>query len=198
MSTLRAWFGLSQSQSGDGTRRRARRAVPARRTIGSGILMSLFMAIALALALPGGALAVDRLPQTIIFNGLVDVGELPAMHYGDQDFTVSAYSDSHGPITFSIIAGPCTVTDLSVHIAGAGSCTIEAYQPGTSWYFPARAQASFSIYKAFQTITFPSPGSTLAIGATTHRLDRDPPGLERRQRLGRFLSELSAGRSAFL
>ena len=34
-------------------------------------------------------------------DGLVDVGELPAMHYGDQDFTVSAYSDSHGPITVS-------------------------------------------------------------------------------------------------
>jgi sugar lactone lactonase YvrE len=74
--------------------------------------------------------------------------------YGDPDFTVSATASSGLPVTFAA-SGNCTVGGTTVHITGAGSCTITASQPGGGGY-PAATSVSrtLSIAKASQTITF--------------------------------------------
>jgi len=75
--------------------------------------------------------------------------------FGDPDFTVSAVASSGLLVAFSA-SGNCTVlTGSTVHLTGAGSCTLTASQPGDS----TRASApdvpqTFAIAKASQTIAF--------------------------------------------
>jgi hypothetical protein len=57
-------------------------------------------------------------------------------------------------------SGNCSVTGGTVHITGAGSCTITAKQAGDTNYNPAPdVPQSFSIAKANQTITFGALGN---------------------------------------
>ena len=56
-------------------------------------------------------------PQTITFAALAD------KTFGDADFTVSATASSGLPVSFSA-TGNCTVLASTVHLTGAGSCTI--------------------------------------------------------------------------
>ena len=89
-----------------------------------------------------------KLDQTITF------GALPAKTFGDPDFAVSATASSGLAVSFAA-AGSCSVVVSTVHITGAGSCTITASQAGDSTYSPATdAARTFSIAKASQTITF--------------------------------------------
>jgi sugar lactone lactonase YvrE len=78
--------------------------------------------------------------------------------YGDPDFTVSATASSGLPVSFAA-SGNCTVGGTTVHITGAGSCTITASQPGGGGY-PAATSVSrtFAIAKAGQTISFAALG----------------------------------------
>ena len=74
--------------------------------------------------------------------------------FGDPDFTVSATASSGLPVTFAA-SGNCTVGGTTVHITGAGSCTITASQPGGGGYPAATSVSrSLAIGKASQTITF--------------------------------------------
>jgi Putative Ig domain len=58
------------------------------------------------------------------------------------------------PVTFGA-SGSCTIAGTTVHITGAGSCTITASQAGDANYNPAPDVArTFSIGTAGQTITF--------------------------------------------
>jgi len=84
----------------------------------------------------------------------IDFAPLAAKTYGDPDFTVSAVASSGLPVSFSV-SGNCTVSGATVHLTGAGSCTITASQPGGGGY-PAATSVSrtLSIAKASQTITF--------------------------------------------
>ncbi len=79
----------------------------------------------------------------------------PAKAYGDPDFTVMAGASSGLPVSFAAI-GHCTVSNLTVHLTGAGSCVITAYQPGdaTDWNAARGVSRSIAIAKANQTITF--------------------------------------------
>lgn len=107
--------------------------------------------------------------QVITFDTLAD------KTYGDPDFNVSATSTSSAnPITFTSGAtDDCTVTGTSVHLTGAGSCTITAHQAaGNGYTAAADVSQTFSIAKASQSITFAAiPDKTyndsdITLGAT--------------------------------
>jgi sugar lactone lactonase YvrE len=84
----------------------------------------------------------------------IDFAALAAKTYGDPDFTVSATASSGLPVSFAA-SGNCTVSGATVHITGAGSCTITASQPGDVNNPPAPNESrTFAIGKASQTITF--------------------------------------------
>src|SRR5207244_686054 len=99
--------------------------------------------------------SIAKAGQTITFAAL------PGKTFGDPDFSVSATASSSLAVSFGA-SGNCTVTGSTVHITGAGSCTITASQAGDSNFNPgADVPQSFSIAKAAQTITFAAlPGKT--------------------------------------
>jgi hypothetical protein len=95
---------------------------------------------------------ISKADQTITF------GALAGKNFGDADFTVSASSNSGLTVTFGA-TGNCSASGSTVHITGAGSCTITASQAGDANNNPATAvPQSFSIAKANQTITFGALG----------------------------------------
>ena len=95
--------------------------------------------------------ALAKAGQTISF------GALPGKTFGAADFSISASASSGLPVTFSAIAS-CSVTGSTVHITGAGSCTITASQAGNSDFYPASdVSQTFLIARASQTITITAP-----------------------------------------
>ncbi len=76
--------------------------------------------------------------------------------------TLTASATSGGPVTFSVISGPCTLDGNVVTIQRANNrfpntCEIHADQAGTSNYSAATNIALLNIRKLIQTITFPRP-----------------------------------------
>jgi hypothetical protein len=89
-------------------------------------------------------LTVNKANQTITFAALTD------KIYGDADFAVSATATSGLAVTFTAAAtDKCTVTGTTVHITGAGSCTITAAQIGDGNYNPATAAPTSAITRTF-------------------------------------------------
>jgi hypothetical protein len=92
--------------------------------------------------------SIAKAGQTITFDALA------GKTFGDDDFDVSAAASSGLAVGFAA-SGDCTVSGATVHITGAGSCTITASQGGNANYNAADDVArSFAIAKAEQTITF--------------------------------------------
>jgi hypothetical protein len=92
--------------------------------------------------------AIAKAGQSITF------GPLATMTYGDPDISVSATASSGLPVSFAA-SGHCTVTAATVHLTGAGSCTVMASQAGNANYNPASdVSRTFAIAKASQAITF--------------------------------------------
>ena len=95
--------------------------------------------------------SISKAPQHITFGALAD------KTYGDPDFDVSATASSGLSVSFGA-TGNCTVSGVTVHITGGGSCSITASQGGNGNYDPAGdVTQSFAIHKADQTITFDQP-----------------------------------------
>jgi hypothetical protein len=93
--------------------------------------------------------AIGKAAQTITFSPLGD------KTFGDADFLLLATASSGLEVTFATASGPCTVLGISVHVTGAGSCTIRASQAGNANYNIAPdVEQSFTIAKANQTIAF--------------------------------------------
>jgi len=91
---------------------------------------------------------IDKATQTIKFDLLSD------KTFGDPDFQISASATSGRPVTFAA-SGPCANSGPSVHINGAGTCTITASEGGDANYNAAtEVQRSFQIARAGQAITF--------------------------------------------
>jgi hypothetical protein len=85
--------------------------------------------------------------QTITFN------PLPDQTYGDPPFTVVATATSGLPVTFAASGGVCSVTDITVTLTGAGTCSIGAHQPGDDVYDPAPSiTQTFTIFRAMPTV----------------------------------------------
>jgi uncharacterized delta-60 repeat protein len=97
---------------------------------------------------------VQKAAQAITFDAL------PAKTFGDNDFIVNASASSGLPVSFAAL-GQCTTSGSSIHINGAGDCTIKASQGGDSNYEPATEVArSFHIAKASTTTGLSSSGSS--------------------------------------
>jgi uncharacterized delta-60 repeat protein len=83
--------------------------------------------------------------QAITFDAIA------AKVFGDSDFTLSATSSSGLSVNFAA-SGKCTNTSSTLHLNGAGACTITVSQPGNSDYEAAPDIArSFQIAKAGST-----------------------------------------------
>ena len=91
---------------------------------------------------------IAKADQVITFEALA------SKTYGDADFSVSATASSGLAVGFSA-SGDCTVSGSTVHITGAGSCSVAASQAGNENYNAAQdVTQSFTIAKADQVITF--------------------------------------------
>ncbi|HEX3083613.1 MAG TPA: DUF4214 domain-containing protein, partial [Pyrinomonadaceae bacterium] len=101
-------------------------------------------------------LAVAKADQQITFAALAD------KKVGDADFNVEAKASSNLLVGLSA-TGSCTLSGPTVHLTGAGQCTITAAQDGNSDYSPAASVVrTFSIGKADQQIAFDDlPGKTV-------------------------------------
>jgi hypothetical protein len=71
--------------------------------------------------------AIAKAEQTIVF------GPLPRKTYGAPDFRVRATASSGLPVSFEA-SGKCRVRSSMVHLTGAGSCELTAYQEGNANY----------------------------------------------------------------
>jgi hypothetical protein len=92
--------------------------------------------------------SINKASQTINFAALGD------KTYGDADFNVAATASSGLGVSFAA-AGNCTLVGTTVHITGAGSCTVTASQAGNGNYNPAPdVPRTFAIAKENQTISF--------------------------------------------
>src|SRR5213079_580373 len=84
--------------------------------------------------------------QTITFNALAN------KTFGNPDFNVSATASSGLSVSFSA-TGNCTIIGNTVHLTGAGACTITASQAGDANYNAAtNVPQTFTIAKA-NTVT---------------------------------------------
>jgi subtilisin family serine protease len=97
-------------------------------------------------------------------NQTISFPELAGKTYGDADIALAATASSGRTVTYAA-TGNCTVIGGSVHITGAGSCTVTASQAGLDAYdiaasapvpyYPAVSVVrTFAIAKASQTIDF--------------------------------------------
>jgi Regulator of chromosome condensation (RCC1) repeat/PASTA domain len=97
--------------------------------------------------------AIARVRQSITF--------FPALEtktFGDPDFVVSAFSSSGLPVSFAA-NGNCVVSGATVHLTGAGFCTMTASQAGDMTYEPAAVSQTFEIDRAVQTTVPPAPAA---------------------------------------
>src|SRR6185369_842549 len=79
--------------------------------------------------------------------------------FGEADFGLNASASSGLSVTLRAL-GNCSVSGNTIHLTGAGSCSLTASQSGNSDYGAAADVArSFTIAKAEQSITFNSPGN---------------------------------------
>ncbi len=105
-------------------------------------------------------LTIDRKSQTITFGPLAD------KTYGDADFSVSATASSTLSVTFGA-SGNCNVSGTTVHIIGAGSCSITSSQGGDDEWQPATdVMRSFNINKADAAIAV--TGYTVTYDGNAH------------------------------
>jgi hypothetical protein len=86
--------------------------------------------------------------QTISFAPLAD------RNYGNPPFGLSATASSGLPVSFSVLAGPASVSGSTVTILGAGAVTIRASQAGNTQYSAApNVDRSFTIHPALLSVT---------------------------------------------
>ncbi|HTP45431.1 MAG TPA: choice-of-anchor Q domain-containing protein [Casimicrobiaceae bacterium] len=105
---------------------------------------------------------VPKLAQSITFDPLAN------KNFGDPDFAVFAAASSGLAVTFGA-SGACTIAGNTVHLTGAGSCTITADQPGDANTNPAPQVARmFSIVAAPTIVSLvrAQPSPTMADSVT--------------------------------
>lgn len=100
-----------------------------------------------------------KLVQTITFNPISDKTIL------DPAFKIFAVSNAAVPVNVEVVSGPVELVNDSVYISGMGIATLRATAPETPDYFEAApVERTFSITKAYQTISF-SPPDTIEFGS---------------------------------
>jgi len=112
--------------------------------------------------------AVAKADQTITFDPLGN------KTYGDPDFELNATSSSGLNLTVTTI-GHCTVSGLTVHLTGSGSCTLIASQSGNSNFNPAATiSQSFFVGDTGETLF-----DLMTYGAAGDGTADDGPALKR-------------------
>ena len=136
------------------------------------------LALALAASMLGTGVSVasaagpSKGAQTITFTSTPP----SSAAVGGPAYTVVATGGPSGnPVTFTIdptSGSVCTISGPTVSFTGAGTCTIDANQAGSSEYRRARlAQQSFAVGRGAQTITFTStPPSSATVGGPTYNV----------------------------
>jgi hypothetical protein len=81
-----------------------------------------------------GTLTVNAATQTISFTAPVS-----PVTYGVSPTSLSATASSGLTVTFSISSGPCTISENTLTVTGAGTCVVAANQPGNADYSAAAA-----------------------------------------------------------
>ena len=105
---------------------------------------------------PGMTLATFSEQVAIPADQTITLNSVASHTFGDPDFTLAATASSGLPVAFSG-TGNCLVTsDGSVHLTGAGTCTVTASQGGDAKTNPATAQMAFAIDKATAATTVTS------------------------------------------
>jgi hypothetical protein len=113
------------------------------------------------------AAAPPKSAQSITFTSAAPSGAV----VGGAAYHVTANASSSLAVTFTLTAGSagvCTLSGSTVSLVGAGTCTINANQPGNGSYLAApQVQQSFTVGLATQSISFTSspPASAVAGGA---------------------------------
>jgi fibronectin type 3 domain-containing protein len=89
-------------------------------------------------------------------NQTIDFDAIPAKIFGDGDFDAAAIASSGLAVVYSTSdTTVATIVNGMVHIVGAGTCTIYAYQPGDINYKAAEFKSQLlTVNKADQTIAF--------------------------------------------
>jgi hypothetical protein len=105
-------------------------------------------------------LDVARGEQTIQFTSAAPA----AAAVGGAPYAVAATASSSLPVSFTIdpaAASVCAIAGSAVSFVGAGTCIVDADQGGDAdWNAAPRAQQSFAVGRAAQTIAFTSPPPT--------------------------------------
>jgi Ca2+-binding RTX toxin-like protein len=111
------------------------------------------------------ASAAAPVPHDVVSEQTVDFTAPGALTYGTSDVQLAATASSGLPVTFaSTTPTVCTTTPSgSLHVAGAGPCTVTASQAGDATYSPAEKTQTFEISKANLTVT--ADDKTRAYGA---------------------------------
>jgi len=97
-------------------------------------------------------------PPTIVFS-------VPNHTYGDPPFAVAATSNSTGTIGYSVVSGPATIAGSTVTLTGAGTVVLQASVAANGNFATGTQNATFTVAKEAQAITFPAPGSPVSVGA---------------------------------
>jgi hypothetical protein len=95
---------------------------------------------------------ISKADQTITF------APLPDKTYSDADFVITATASSGLLVSFEAgLTDQCTNTGSTIHLTGAGTCTITATQSGDGIYNPAvPVSRTFTINKAATTVLLAS------------------------------------------
>src|SRR5207249_2322342 len=84
----------------------------------------------------------------------IDFGSLVGKRFGDADFNVTATATSGLAVRFTIVSGPATIADSTVHITGAGTVIVRASQAGDDNYNGAAdVDRSFEVAKVTATFS---------------------------------------------
>ena len=84
--------------------------------------------------------------------------------YGDAPFIVAATSNSSGAFTYSVISGPATISGSTATLTGAGTVVLQSDQAAAGGYSAGTQNATFTVAKESQSITFAAPASPVNYG----------------------------------
>jgi sugar lactone lactonase YvrE len=107
------------------------------------------------------ATAVTQSFQVTAESQTITFGALSSQVFGSAPFPVAAIATSGLAVSFSSTTpAVCTVSGVTITLAGAGTCTIQATQAGnTTWAAATPVSQSFMVNQEGQTITFAAPSN---------------------------------------
>ncbi|MEO1061699.1 MAG: DUF6777 domain-containing protein [Actinomycetota bacterium] len=88
--------------------------------------------------------------------------------FGGSGVGLSASASSGLPVTYTVTAGPCSLSGSTLTATGAGSCTVVASQPGNAAFNPAPSVSqTVTVARAGQTVSIDAPGTMLVEDSAT-------------------------------